>query len=74
MNIQDTLKSVKGIIKPWSHDSKNTLQRRMKCLKEKLDDFDRNNVWGSERDNIKKELLSCFEKHESMLRQKSRYK
>lgn len=74
MNIQDTLKSVKGIIKPWIHDSKNTLQRRMKCLKEKLDDFDRNNVWGSERDNIKKELLSCFEKHESMLRQKSRYK
>lgn len=74
MNIQDTLKFVKGIIKPWSHDSKNTLQRRMKCLKEKLDDFDRNNVWGSERDNIKKELMSCFEKHESMLRQKSRYK
>lgn len=34
----------------------------------------KNNIWSKERDKVRRELMTCFEKHVSMLRQKSRFK
>lgn len=74
INIQEILKSVKRTLKAWKGNSKNGLQDKMKELKEKLDSLDKNGVWGMERDKTRRELINCWDKHVSMLKQKSRFK
>lgn len=60
--------------KSWSCNKQNSLLDMIKFLKTRLDWLDKNNVWGIERDDVRRELLSCFEKQDSMLKQKSRFK
>lgn len=73
-NIQEILKEAKIMSKSWSSNKQNSLSERIKFLKSYLDDLDANNIWGTERDDVRSELMSCLEKQESMMKQKSRFK
>lgn len=74
LNIKDLLKDVKKVFKSWNGKNKNCLQERMQSLTYKLDSFDKNGIWGPERDSVRKDLVDCFDKQTSMLKQKSRFK
>lgn len=73
-NIQETLKAVKAVIRSWGGSNKNQLQDRIQVLNDHLDKLDKQNGGDKEKGVVRKELVECFEKQVSMVKQKSRFK
>lgn len=48
------------------------MDSKILCLQDQLDNFDKENIWGSEVNKCRLELSSCNSKRESMSRQNAR--